>query len=107
MGVAMRWMLPALAWMALAAGLPAADKVETLMRDNQCFACHAVDKKVVGPAYRDVARRYRGKKGAEARLCKKVLEGGSGVWGSAVMTPHPYLKDAEIKAMVDWILKRK
>ena len=92
----------------LGAALHASDaSTEALMRQTQCFACHAVNKKVVGPAYRDVARRYRGKKGAMAKLCQKVKDGGAGAWGQVPMSPHPQLSDAEIKAMVLWVLKRK
>jgi cytochrome c len=91
----------------LAVALPAADATEAAMREAQCFACHAVDKKVVGPAFRSVARRYRGKPGAVAKLVRKVEDGGSGVWGTAVMTPHHQLSDAQAKAMVLWVLKRR
>jgi cytochrome c len=97
-----------LALTAIGATLTASEAAtEALMRESQCFACHAVDKKLVGPAYRAVARKYRGKPGAVAKLVKKVEEGGSGVWGSAVMTPHHQLTDAQAKAMVLWVLQRK
>ena len=94
--------------LAAATGLPASDAATVaLMRETQCFACHAVDKKVVGPAYRDVARKYRNKPGAVAKLCLKVRDGGSGVWGPIAMSAHPQLTEAQIKAMVLWVLKRK
>ena len=85
---------------AMADGLALAQK-------NACMACHQVDKKLVGPAYKDVAAKYRGDKTAEAKLVKKVKEGGSGVWGAIPMPPHPQMSDADIKTIVHWILSLK
>jgi len=85
---------------AMADGLALAQK-------NACMACHQVDKKLVGPAYKDVAAKYRGDKTAEAKLVKKVKDGGSGVWGAIPMPPHPQLSDADIKTIVHWILSLK
>ena len=88
---------------ALAAVLPAqAD--EALAKKYNCTACHAVDKKMVGPAYKDVAAKYKGQN-AEAKLFEKVKKGGSGVWGPIPMPPNAAVPDAEIKKLVDWILK--
>lgn len=88
---------------ALAAVLPAqAD--EALAKKYNCTACHAVDKKMVGPAYKDVAAKYKGQN-AEAKLFEKVKKGGSGVWGPVPMPPNAAVPDAEIKKLVDWILK--
>ena len=78
-----------------------------LAKKNACMACHQVDKKLVGPAYKDVAAKYRGDKTAEARLVKKVKDGGSGVWGAIPMPPHPQMSDADIKTIVHWILSLK
>ncbi|HTY03524.1 MAG TPA: c-type cytochrome [Rhodocyclaceae bacterium] len=76
-----------------------------LAKKSNCFACHTVDKKLVGPAYRDVAKKYAGDKGAEARLVEKVKKGGSGVWGTIPMPPNsPAVKDEDIKTLVKWIL---
>ena len=80
---------------------------EALAQKNACTACHAVDKKVVGPAFKEVANKYRGDKTAEAKLEKKVKEGGSGVWGQVPMPPNTQVSDADIKALVKWILSLK
>ncbi len=72
-----------------------------------CTACHAVDKKVVGPAYQDVAKKYKGQANASAKLLEKVRKGGSGVWGPIPMPPNDAVKisDADLKTTIDWILK--
>ena len=96
----------ALAGFALVA-LPAAAN-EELAKKNACTACHAVDKKLVGPAYKDVAAKYANDKGAEAKLFEKVKKGGQGVWGDIPMPPNsPMVKDDDIKKLVDWILSLK
>lgn len=78
-----------------------------LAQKNACLACHQVDKKLVGPAYKDVAAKYKGDKTAEAKLIKKVKEGGKGVWGDIPMPPNPQVKDEDLKAIVQWILALK
>lgn len=75
-----------------------------LARKNACMSCHAEDKKIVGPSYKDVATKYKGDKTAEAKLIKKVKEGGSGVWGPVPMPPNPQVKDEDVKTLVRWIL---
>ncbi|MBU1237104.1 MAG: c-type cytochrome [Gammaproteobacteria bacterium] len=75
-----------------------------LAKKSNCLACHTVDKKLVGPAYADVAKKYAGDKGAEAKLVQKVKKGGSGVWGSVPMPPNSAVKDEDIKTLVKWIL---
>lgn len=81
---------------------------ETKARASNCFACHTVDHKLVGPAYDAVAERYRGKGATTvAMLVKKIKDGGSGNWGDVAMTPHPELSDADITDMVHWILSLK
>jgi cytochrome c len=77
---------------------------EKLVRANDCISCHAVDRKVVGPAYLDVAKKYRGHANAVQKLSQKIRDGGSGVWGPVPMTPHPALTSIQIKQMVEWIL---
>ena len=89
---------------ALASG---AHAQEDLAKKHNCFACHAVDKKVVGPAYKDVAAKYRGDKAAPAKLFEKVKKGGAGVWGPVPMPPNAAVPDADIKKLVDWILSLK
>ncbi len=91
---------------ALAAALPA-QASEELAKKHACFACHALDKKLVGPAYKDVAAKYRGDKGAEAKLFDKVKKGGTGVWGQVPMPPNGAVPDADIKALVKWIMSQK
>ena len=92
---------------ALAAALSApalADEAgEKLLKDKGCTACHANDKKVIGPAYKDVAKKYKGDAGAAAKLAEKVVKGGSGVWGPIPMPPNK-VTDDEAKKMVAYIL---
>ena len=73
---------------------------------KNCMACHNIDKKVVGPAYKDVAAKYRGDKAAPARLASKVMEGGGGVWGVVKMPSNPQLSEAEAKKLVAWVLSQ-
>jgi cytochrome c len=80
---------------------------EDLMKKHACVACHAIDKKMVGPAYKDVAAKYRGQKDAEAKLVEKVKKGGVGVWGQVPMPPNAAVPDADVKTLVSWILSLK
>jgi cytochrome c len=82
-------------------------KAEALMKKDGCAACHAIDKKVIGPAYQEVAVKYKGDKDAVAKLTKKVKEGGSGVWGAIPMPPNAATPEADIKELVTWILTLK
>ncbi|MBV8030675.1 MAG: c-type cytochrome [Betaproteobacteria bacterium] len=91
---------------AAIAALPASAQ-EELAKKYNCFACHSVDKKVVGPAYKDVANKYRGDKTAEAKLVEKVKKGGVGVWGQVPMPPNATVPDADVKSLVHWILSLK
>lgn len=90
-----------------ATGTARAADAEALIKANGCTACHAVDTKLVGPSYKDVATKYHDEKGAEAKLIAKVRDGGSGVWGPVPMPPHPTISEADLKTMVDWVLDRK
>ena len=92
---------------ALAAGLlavPVAQADEAMAKKYNCTACHQTDKKVVGPAYKDVAKKYKGQADAAAKLAEKVKKGGSGVWGPVPMPPNPAVPDADIQKLVAWIL---
>lgn len=80
---------------------------EDLAKKHNCFACHAVDKKVVGPSYKDVAAKYRGDAAAPAKLFEKVKKGGAGVWGPVPMPPNATVPDADIKSLVSWVLSQK
>ena len=88
------------------AALPAVAN-EELAKKNACTACHAVDKKIVGPAFKEVAAKYRNDKTAEAKLVKKVKEGGVGVWGQVPMPPNSTVSDKYIQALVKWVLSLK
>jgi len=92
---------------ALAALAAPAFAQEQLASKSGCLACHAVDKKIVGPAYKDVAAKYKGDKDAEAKLSEKVKKGGTGVWGQIPMPPNTQVSDADIHALVKWILSLK
>jgi cytochrome c len=80
---------------------------EKLAQASGCNTCHAADKKVIGPAYKEIAQKYRGNKAAEADLMKKVKAGGKGVWGETPMPPNAHVKDEDIKTLVNWILVSK
>jgi cytochrome c len=91
---------------AVTVALPASAQ-EELAKKHACFACHAVDKKLVGPAYKDVAAKYRNDKQAEAKLVEKVKKGGTGVWGQVPMPPNASVPDADVRALVKWVLSQK
>lgn len=78
-----------------------------LAQKKACMGCHAVDKKVVGPSYKDVAKKYATDKTAEAKLVQKVLKGGAGVWGTMAMPANPQVTEAEAKQLVKWVLTQK
>jgi cytochrome c len=108
----MRPMAVTAALAALVAAAPASAVLdqagaESLMKKDNCATCHAIDKKLIGPAYQDVAAKYKGDKDALAKLTKKVKEGGSGVWGSIPMPPNSTTPEADIRELVTWILTLK
>ncbi|RQP25832.1 c-type cytochrome [Piscinibacter terrae] len=78
-----------------------------LAQQKNCMACHSVDKKVVGPAYKDVAAKYAGQKDAVEKLTQKVMKGGSGAWGQVPMPANPQVNEAEAKTLVQWVLSQK
>jgi len=89
----------------LVAGSVMAAEMPEAAKKNGCTACHAIDKKLVGPAYMDVAKKYKGDAGAAAKLEAKVAKGGSGVWGPMPMPPNsPKVSEADIKSLVKWVL---
>lgn len=87
--------------------MPAAEvaRAEKLLISHHCLACHRRDSKVVGPAFADVAARYRDQPGAEALLAERILKGGRGHWGPVSMPPQPQLDDDTLRAMTRWILQ--
>ena len=93
--------------LVVAAGAVAAAEPAELAKKSGCLACHAVDKKLVGPSYKEVAAKYKGDKAAEAKLFDKVKKGGSGAWGAVPMPPNSLVKDADIKTLVQWVLSQK
>jgi len=96
--------------LAAAAAVPAslpAHAQEELAKKHACLACHAIDKKLVGPAYKEVAAKYRGDAGAEAKLVDKVKKGSQGTWGQVPMPPNSNVPDADVRALVKWILSQK
>ena len=80
---------------------------EALAKANNCMACHAADKKLVGPAYKEVAKKYAGNAAAAAQLATKIQKGGSGVWGAIPMPANPKVNDADAKALAQWVLSMK
>jgi cytochrome c len=98
-----------LALAAAAAGIALcgpASADEALAKKHNCLACHSMDKKGVGPAYKEIAKKYKGQAGIEAKLADKVKKGGAGVWGQIPMPPNAAAPDSDIKKLVEWILKR-
>ena len=75
-----------------------------LAQAKNCMACHAVERKVVGPAYKDVAAKYKGDKTAVDKLAAKILKGGAGVWGPVPMPANAQVNEAEAKKLVAWVL---
>ncbi|HEY9064986.1 MAG TPA: c-type cytochrome [Burkholderiaceae bacterium] len=100
--------LPALLLISLSAvaAAPAFAQADLAQKKN-CMACHAVDKKLVGPAYKEVAAKYAGQKDAVDKLAQKVMKGGSGVWGAVPMPANPQVTEAEAKQLVQWVLSQK
>ncbi len=95
----------ALALAAFVTG-PALASPELAQKKN-CMACHASDKKVVGPAYKDVAAKYAGQKDAADKLAEKIMKGSSGVWGQVPMPANPQVNAAEAKQLATWVLSHK
>jgi cytochrome c len=102
----MKALFTLIATVAMAAPAFAAADASALAQKKNCLACHAVDHKVVGPAYKDVAAKYASDKGALARLTEKVQKGGVGVWGQVPMPPNQVTPD-EAKELVTWVLSLK
>ena len=94
-----------IAFTAVAAA-PAFAQADLAQKKN-CMACHAIDKKLVGPSYKEVAAKYAGQKDAVDKLAQKVVKGGSGAWGAVPMPANPQVSEAEAKQLVGWILTQK
>ncbi|MBI1888216.1 MAG: cytochrome C biogenesis protein CcsA [Nitrosomonadales bacterium] len=78
-----------------------------LAKKNNCFACHTIDKKMVGPSFKDIAAKYRSDPGAEALLMDRIAKGGSGVWGVMVMPPNPKTSEADRRILAKLVLSSK
>ena len=101
-----RVLLTLAALTAVAATAPAmAD--EAMAKAKNCMACHAIDKKVVGPAYKEVAKKFGGQAGAVDMLAGKIMKGSSGTWGPVPMPPNANVNAAEAKQLATWILSLK
>lgn len=96
----------ALAAAAVSVTAPAMANADLAKKYN-CTACHAADKKMVGPSYKDVAAKYKGQADAVAKLSAKVKAGGAGVWGQIPMPPNAAVPDADLKTLVEWVLATK
>jgi len=88
----------------MVAGSTIAADMPDLAKKNNCTACHAIDKKVVGPSFSDVAKKYKGDASAKAKLATKIVKGGGGVWGAMPMPPTPKLSEADANALADFVL---
>jgi cytochrome c len=99
--------LRSLALLCVAVAAAPAFASADLAQKKNCMACHAVDKKLVGPSYKDVAAKYAGQKDAAGALAQKVLKGGSGVWGPVPMPANAQVSEAEAKQLVAWVLSQK
>jgi len=98
----MKAIVIAAAVLAMGAGVASAD--EALAKKSACMSCHQVAKKVVGPAFQDVAKKYKGDAGAAAHIVGVIKKGGKGVWGPVPMPPHPQVSDENAKKLADWVL---
>lgn len=89
------------------AAVPQAFANQELAKAKNCLACHALERKVVGPAYQDVAKKYAGDPGAQARLAAKIVKGGVGVWGPVPMPANTQVSDAQANQLAAWVLSLK
>ncbi|TFW24199.1 c-type cytochrome [Massilia arenosa] len=92
---------------ALASAGAMAQNPADLAKAKNCLACHSVQNKLVGPAYKDVAAKYAGQKGIEDKLVAKIIKGGSGSWGAVPMPANPQVSEAEAHTLVKWIMAQK
>jgi cytochrome c len=86
-------------------GVASAD--QALAQKNACMSCHGVDKKIVGPAFKEIAAKYKGDAGAQANLVEKVKVGSKGVWGQVPMPPSPQVKPEDANKIIAWVLSLK
>ena len=92
--------------LTMAAAAPAwADQAQATSKG--CMACHSVDKKIVGPGYKEIAAKYAGQADAAAKLATKIMKGSTGAWGPVPMPANPQVKEDEAKQLAEWILSLK
>jgi cytochrome c len=91
----------------LVLGSPQAWADAALAKQKTCMACHAADRKIVGPSYKDVAAKYAGQKDATAVLADRIMKGGVGVWGAVPMPANPKVSPAEARQLAIWVLSTK
>ncbi len=99
----MKALIPLVVAFGAMASLPALASPDLAQKKN-CMACHATDKKLIGPAYKDVAAKYTGQKDAADKLALKIQKGGAGVWGAVPMPANPQVSEAEAKQLAAWVL---
>lgn len=96
---------------ALASGIPLQVSAQStpadLARSKNCLACHSVNARIVGPAFKEVAQKYRNQKDAEHKLAQRVLKGSSGIWGAIPMPANAQVSEAEARTLVKWVLMQK
>jgi len=92
----------AAAALALSAGVASAD--EALAKERKCMSCHQMERKVVGPSFKDIAKKYKGDAKALAHNVNVIKKGGKGVWGAVPMPPHPQVSDADAERLARWVL---
>ncbi len=100
-------LLALIAGATLVMSVSAAQASEALAEKSGCLGCHSVSEKVVGPAFKDVAAKYKGQKDAPSVLLQKVRNGGSGVWGTVAMPANTKVSDKDLKKVIAWILAQK
>lgn len=106
MNLNLRIIISALATVAALLAFPASAD-QSLAASKNCMACHGVEKKLVGPAFKDVARMYAGKKDAQSLMATKIMKGSSGVWGPMPMPPNPQVSEADAKKLAAWVSSLK
>jgi cytochrome c len=93
--------------LSLACGAALAADAQQLLKDKACLACHALDKKLVGPAYKEVAAKYKTRKDAEAYLSKKIREGSTGLWGAVPMPPNATVSEEDARTLAKFVMTVK
>lgn len=99
----MKGFVAAVAAVGLLGAAPAFASAD-LAKSKNCLACHAIDKKLVGPSYKDISAKYASQDGAVVMLATKIQKGGAGVWGPVPMPPNPQISADEAKTLAEWVM---